>query len=178
MFDWNDSTVAQLRRLRESGMTGGEIVEQMPGTTRSGVLGKLWRLSIPAPPPKPRKVKPKPARLSPAPKPPKPTQPRLSPAERRVVHASVTVRFRAKAARVQGMSDAPLPAAGLVRFLDQADGCAFPMWSHSIDWQVPGALETAMVCGRPRRPGGSRYCYPHHRLAYIPVAERVEGDRA
>lgn len=162
MFDWNDNTVAELRRLRESGLTAGQIVVEMPGTTRSGVLGKLQRLGVPAP-----------VRQRKAPKPR-----RLTSDEQAVARAAAAKRAKAEAARVRKLSEAPLPVAGLVRLLDQRDGCAFPMWSHNIDWQVKGALEKAMVCGRPKRPGGSRYCSPHHCLAYIPVSERVEGDRA
>ena len=75
MIPWDDSAIETLTRMWDDGHSASEIADKIPGSTRSGICGKVRRLGlsmrkqrnlrprrIPAnrPPPKPKAVRPVP----------------------------------------------------------------------------------------------------------------------
>lgn len=45
-FKWDEENIAALKKYWQEGKPAGEIARLLPGTTRSGILGKIQRLRI------------------------------------------------------------------------------------------------------------------------------------
>lgn len=65
-FEWTDEAVGRLKELHAKGLSGGQIANQMPGTTRNGCIGKMHRLGLVRPQmPKSKPTAPVAARIEP-----------------------------------------------------------------------------------------------------------------
>jgi GcrA cell cycle regulator len=147
-FDWNDETVAKLKRLHAEGLSASIIAAQLGGISRSGVLGKIHRLG-----------------LSSAGRTPSPLVPRQrSRGERSgLLAARLAVRRQVKAGSVtasppaqQRREDAPPPLN--VRLVDLND-------SH-CRWPVSAAAgPETLYCGLAHAPDSS-WCAYHGGIGY------------
>lgn len=45
-FEWTDEAVGRLKELHAKGLSGGQITNQIPGTTRNGCIGKMHRIGL------------------------------------------------------------------------------------------------------------------------------------
>lgn len=158
-MEWNESIIAELRRLWAEGLSTAEIGRRL-GISKNAVVGKAHRLDL-APRPSPIRRSERPAgAAAPAPRAigptlaPLPSTPIASPASAPVASAPAV---RAGPAR-RLAAVAPAPA-------QRVSACCWPMGEPG----KPGFhfCDGAAVPGKP-------YCAEHAQLAYVKIRDRRE----
>lgn len=170
-FAWTDERIAMITRLRAEGLTASQIAEALgEGVSRDAVIGKLWRLGIPAP--SAQVVARSRALASCQPKPAKAAAAARKPAE-----AAMSVSTPPKATPEPPAPQAPAPlGAGPAHAALQPRECRWPIGDP--------AAETFRFCkarcvrpdDMPRARNGQLrvpiYCTAHYELSVQPSAER------
>ncbi|GAB0118247.1 GcrA family cell cycle regulator [Acidisoma sp. 7E03] len=158
-MEWNETIIAELRRLWAEGLSTAEIGRRL-GISKNAVVGKAHRLDL-APRPSPIRRSERPAG-SPAPAPravgptltPLPSSP--APVQASAPSASPVPRVAAPPRRLAAVAPAPV---------QRVSACCWPMGEPG----KPGFhfCDGAAVPGKP-------YCAEHAQLAYVKIRDRRE----
>lgn len=166
-FDWNPTTVAQLKALWAQGLSAGDIAREMGAATRNTIIGKVHALGLSG---RGRAV-PGVARAAPGPKPvrtavfkPKPSSDRSArDASRAKRQREIDADHLAAGAELRDLPADHSPDA--VPYLArEGDTCRWP-----LNDVVP--ISEHQVCGSECVTGGV-YCGRHARLSYDSAAAR------
>jgi len=161
VVDWNEANIAKLKSLWQKGLSCSQIAAEIPGSTRSAIIGKVHRLKLP-----PRRDSYSPSTSRPAAV-PRPAKPKPSPLPRRNQTNSVIERI-AIAAAEPGLPDrlkgeAPTGEGIQLRQLSDLN-CHWPKGDpRNPDFEFCGA----------RAVPGFPYCAHHYRIAYEPPKLRA-----
>jgi GcrA cell cycle regulator len=154
---WSDARIAQLTRLWTEGVSATEIAERLGEVSRSGVLGKLYRLQLlgsrkPASDPR-RYDGPRPSVAAGAERPERAAAPPVATQRAAAPEPPKSPWREAVFAPLAGTT----PRAWLSREFGE---CAFP---------VAGEGDRLVSCCAATNPR-SAYCAAHHRIVFKPSA--------
>lgn len=149
--DWNQNNVALLRRMWTDGYSASRIAAEIPGATRSAIIGKVHRIGLAG----------EPAR-SPRPAVARPPRPPRVPRKPRFIRAPDLVEIE--------IPDLPPDQSDCaVSFLDHQEGmCRYPLTETT-------PIEDFRFCGAPvcrhEGPFGEMvdepYCARHQRITHV-----------
>jgi len=151
--DWNDDdNVETLKKLWAEGLSCSEIKAQIPGSTRSAIIGKVHRLGLPG---RERPSRPMTTRVPIEEREPKQRKARSNPSSRQA---------RPDLAPDQQPAIQETPRAPEVPGL----ATVATLGAHMCKWPIgePGT-DDFTLCGRRRNDGP--YCVEHARIAFQPV---------
>jgi GcrA cell cycle regulator len=145
---WTEERVEQLKKLRDDGLSAAQIVAELGGVTRNGVLGKVHRLGLAS---RAGEIKTgRPTGIARQ----RETHPR--PSQTKIQPCGAGWRIRDAAPTLIEIAEGSNPPVHAVNFQDLLDGdCRWPY----------GDCPDMMFCGAAKL-GKLPYCASHARMAY------------